>query len=128
LKNELDKQLNAWNGYVDAHAGNYSRMNARIAELEQTVTEATERISYLNTTNSMRRTTIEEQTSRIAELEADIARKNGALHACDQTIAALEARLATIPLASMERHIMGIDSAADYHEIVAYFFPQEATA
>ena len=37
LKNELDKQLNAWGGYVDAHAGNYSRMNARIAELEKTV-------------------------------------------------------------------------------------------
>ena len=71
---------------------------------------------------------IAERDARIAELEADIARKNGALHACDQTIAALEARLATIPLASMERHIMGIDSAADYHEIVAYFFPQEATA
>ena len=41
----------------------------RIAELEKTVTEAMERISYLNTTNSMRRTTIEEQTARIAELE-----------------------------------------------------------
>ena len=37
LKNELDKQANAWGGYVDAHAGNYSRMNARIAELESTV-------------------------------------------------------------------------------------------
>lgn len=34
LRNELDKQVNAWGGYVDAHAGNYSRMNARIAELE----------------------------------------------------------------------------------------------
>ena len=37
LKNELDKQVNAWGGYVDAHAGNYSRMNARIAELEATM-------------------------------------------------------------------------------------------
>ena len=66
-------------------------------------------------------------TARIAELEQDIARKNGALHACDQTIAELEARLAAIPLASMERNFMGIEQAGDYHAIVEYFFPDEVT-
>ena len=54
LRNELDKQLKAWGGYVDAHAGNYSRMNARIAELEATVArleaEAKQRFDYTSVT------------------------------------------------------------------------------
>ena len=64
LRNELDKQLKAWGGYVDAHAGNYSRMNARIAELEAKVRDTEDDLAA----------TITAQTRRIKELEATVAR------------------------------------------------------
>ena len=74
LSDKLDRQIAAWNANGDALTAHAERQAQRIAELEESVTQLTAQLIFMQAFSAQIESMIAERDRRIAELEATVAR------------------------------------------------------